>query len=114
SERLAAVLRDGKLYGAPELVVEVLSPGSRNISRDREAKLKLYSRRGVDEYWIVDWQQHAVDVLRRDGDLLVSVVSLRSGDVLTSPLLPGFELSLDLLFDGVPFGVVEADESDER
>lgn len=49
-ERLAAALRGGKLHAAPELVVEVLSPGSTNERRDREAKLKLYSNRGVEEY----------------------------------------------------------------
>lgn len=37
-ERLATMLRDGKLYGAPELVVEILSPGSANEQRDRELK----------------------------------------------------------------------------
>jgi Uma2 family endonuclease len=43
--RLAATLKDdGRFYAAPELVVEVLSPGSTNERRDREAKLKLYSR----------------------------------------------------------------------
>ena len=41
---------DGKLHAAPELVIEVLSPGKRNESRDRQAKLKLYSRRAVSEY----------------------------------------------------------------
>ncbi len=44
----------GHLTEAPELVVEVLSPGKRNEYRDRQAKLKLYSRRGVTEYRIVD------------------------------------------------------------
>jgi Uma2 family endonuclease len=40
---------DGKLHAAPDLVIEVLSPGSTNERRDREAKLKLYSSRGVLE-----------------------------------------------------------------
>src|SRR5258708_5552024 len=38
----------GHLHTAPELVIEVLSPGKTNEFRDRQAKLKLYSRRGVD------------------------------------------------------------------
>ena len=59
-ERLAAVLRrDGKLHGAPDLVIEVLSPGAKNERRDREAKLKLYARRGVREYWIINWHAPA-------------------------------------------------------
>lgn len=44
-ERLATALSpDGKLHTAPELVVEILSPGLTNERRDREAKLKLYAR----------------------------------------------------------------------
>src|SRR5207249_2084016 len=57
-ERMATALQpDGKLHSAPELVVEVLSPGLTNERRDREAKLKLYSQRGVLEYWIVNWPE---------------------------------------------------------
>ena len=44
----------GHLIAAPELVVEILSPGEKNERRDREAKLKLYSTYGVLEYWIAD------------------------------------------------------------
>src|SRR3712207_5956267 len=53
--RLAQQLDEaGHVRAAPELVVEVLSPGAVNERRDREAKLRLYARQGVDEYWIVD------------------------------------------------------------
>lgn len=45
-----ALQDDGKLHSAPELVIEVVSPGSRNANRERQIKLKLYSRRGVQEY----------------------------------------------------------------
>lgn len=81
---------DGKLHAAPELVVEILSPGATNERRDREAKLKLYAREGVDEYWIVDWRARAVAVYRRAGDALVPAATLIEADTLTSPLLPGF------------------------
>ncbi|MBI2218960.1 MAG: Uma2 family endonuclease, partial [Candidatus Rokubacteria bacterium] len=48
TQRLATVLwPDGKLHAAPDLIVEVLSPGAANERRDREVKLTLYSRRGV-------------------------------------------------------------------
>jgi Uma2 family endonuclease len=50
-ERLARLEDEaGPLRGAPELVVEVLSPGALNERRDREAKRKLYSAYGVQEY----------------------------------------------------------------
>jgi Uma2 family endonuclease len=80
----------GHLRLAPELVVEVLSPGAANERRDREAKLGLYSRQGVEEYWLVDWRARTVQVYRRDGEALRPAATLGSDDVLMSPLLPGF------------------------
>jgi len=81
----------GHITVGPELAIEVLSPGSAIERRDREAKLALYSRRGVDEYWIVDWRQHTVDIFRRSGEELVRVATLGDGDTISSPLLTGFE-----------------------
>jgi Uma2 family endonuclease len=91
TDRLAVLLdQAGHLTGAPELVVEVLSPGTTNERRDKEAKLKLYSIQGVQEYWIVNWQLQQVEVYRRDNALLVLVATLLAGDEIASPLLPGF------------------------
>lgn len=109
--RLAQILRGGKLYGAPELVIEVLSPGKRNMHRDRETKLKLYARHGVDEYWIVDWMRHTLDIYRSSGELLVLFMTFKSGDQVTSPLLPGFMLTLDQLFANVPRSIEMDEES---
>ncbi len=81
---------DGKLHAAPELVVEILSPGATNERRDRGAKLKLYAREGVEEYWIVGWRARTVEVYRRAGDRLELAATLTAADTLTSPLLPGF------------------------
>lgn len=101
-ERLFAALgTDGHLHGAPDLVTEVLSPGLRNEQRDREAKLKLYSARGVREYWIINWQQRFVEVYRRQQASLRLVATLYEGDALESSLLPGFSVSLERLFAGV-------------
>jgi len=98
-ERLTAIEDDaGHLQGAPELVVEVLSPGAENVRRDREAKLKLYSGRGVQEYWIVDWRARTVAVYRRQRAQLRLVFTLNPGDTLSSPLLPGFALPMARLF----------------
>src|SRR3989442_15828427 len=81
---------DGKLHSAPELVIEVLSPGLTNRQRDCQAKRKLYSRRGVLEYWIVDWQQQQAEVYRRSDGELSLVQTLYREDALESPLFPGF------------------------
>lgn len=81
---------DGKLHAAPDLVIEVLSAGGANEERDRELKLKLYSRRGVREYWIVDWQEPSIQIYRREELALRLIATLYAADTLTSPLLPGF------------------------
>lgn len=99
NERIAQILgEDGKLHASPELMVEVMSPGWSNQMRDRQTKLKLYSRRGVEEYWIVDWQQRTIEIYRRENEQLALVVTLRSSDALTSPLLPGFACNVAQLF----------------
>lgn len=99
NERLAVLLdAAGHLTAAPELVVEVLSFGSENEKRDKELKLKLYSSRGVREYWIVDWQKQQVEVYRREQAALKLVATLLGGDELSSPILPGFSWAIARLF----------------
>jgi Uma2 family endonuclease len=98
-ERLPIVLRgDGRLHGAPDLTVEVLSPGTTGERRDREAKLKLYSRQGVREYWIVNREGQTVQVYRREEAVLRLAMTLGASDTLTFPLLPGFALAVGRLF----------------
>ncbi|BCX03219.1 MAG: hypothetical protein KatS3mg053_1157 [Candidatus Roseilinea sp.] len=99
-ERLRA-LKDpaGHLTGAPELVVEVLSHGEQNEARDRQAKLKLYTVYGVQEYWIADWRLKQMEIYRRERDRLRLTATLFAQDELTSPLLPGFACSVGRLFE---------------
>jgi Uma2 family endonuclease len=98
-ERLATMLDDaGHLIAAPELVIEVLSPGEKNERRDRESKLKLYSTYGVLEYWIADHQLRKLEVYRRDRAILKLAVTLYAEDELTSPVLPGFRAIVKQFF----------------
>ena len=78
--------------------MEVLSPGSTNERRDRQAKLKLYSLKGVQEYWIVDWRLHQVEVYRRENARLRAIATLLAADEMTSPLLPGFQCQVARFF----------------
>lgn len=89
---------DGKLHAAPELVVEILSPGAENERRDFEVKLGLFSRQGVREYWILDWRTRRVWVYRPGAGGLELAVTLGDDDLLTSPLLPGFSVRVGDLF----------------
>lgn len=92
-QRLDALLGDdGHLHGAPELVVEVLSPGATTERRDRVAKLKLYGLRGVQEYWLADWRVRTVEVHRRQEGTRQLVGVFLAQDDLSSPLLPGFRV----------------------
>jgi Uma2 family endonuclease len=107
TSRLAEALgKDGKLHSAPELVIEVLSPGATNLRRDRESKLNLYSRCGVEEYWIVSWTNRSVELHRRNNDELRELATLTAGDTLESPMLPGFKALVVELFVGIP-GMLE-------
>lgn len=91
TERRAALRKLGRKFTqAPELVVEVLSPGPQNELRDRQAKLKLYDITGVQEYWIADWQLQQLIIYRREEGRLRLAATLLADDIVTSPLLPGF------------------------
>jgi Uma2 family endonuclease len=57
---------DGYWYGAPDLVIEVLSPGT--ARRDKAVKFRLYEQHGVREYWLADPDARYVEVWRRAGD----------------------------------------------
>ena len=110
-ERLATALADDdKLHAAPELIIEVLSPGKKNERRDRETKLKLYARRGAHEYWIVNWRQRSVEVYRREQATLRLAATLYAQDILDSPLLPSFTCQVARLFIDLPL----RKEVDER
>ena len=61
-------LRETRVDGPPDLVVEILSPSTRRL--DRELKMALYQRTGVSEYWIVDPAARRVEKYRRQGDRL--------------------------------------------
>ena len=94
------ILTPKNVQGAPALVIEVLSPSTRR--RDLGIKRELFARGGVREYWIVDGRLNRIDVHRRgaDGALTVAHQLEASADaVLTTPILPGFELSLNRLFE---------------
>jgi len=98
-ERLAVLLDDaGHLTASPELVVEVISSGVENQRRDRDLKLRLYSARGVQEYWLIDWQAQQLEIYRRESASLQLVATLFAQDELTSPLLPGFTFQIAKLF----------------
>ncbi len=99
AEKITRALADGRFRAAPEIVIEILSPGVSNIRRDRHVKLSLYEARGVAEYWIVDPKNRRVEINRRnEAGHLAADRKLGEQDKLTSSLLPGFSVSVDRFF----------------
>ena len=90
------IITPENIEGAPDLVVEVLSPST--ATRDRTFKRTLYARHGVKEYWMVDTTAIDVTVLLL-GNRGFEVADVYGGsEALTSPLLPGFRFNLDDIF----------------
>jgi len=86
--------------GVPDLLIEIISPGTRRA--DSIVKRKLYERVGVSEYWAIDPRVNTIDVHRRRTGIFAPAVELRleDDDVLTTPLLPAFSARLAEIFAG--------------
>ena len=82
--------------GAPDLVVEILSPST--AKQDRGKKRALYGKHGVTEYWLVDPVAETIQIHRLHGEILVPNCTFGREETLRSPLLPGLELHLDDIF----------------
>jgi Uma2 family endonuclease len=91
------ILGDWLIEGPPDLIVEILSRGTRQ--RDLETKREAYARFGVREYWIVDPVADSVTVLELRGEAYVPVPLLASG-VIQSRVLPELALTLEEVFAG--------------
>jgi Uma2 family endonuclease len=92
-ERYGILIENGTI-GAPDLAVEVLSPSTQ--SRDLGAKMRLYERGGVREYWVVDVlrAEFRAYTLTADGYRRIPV----DGTIFRSLVLPGLEIDVVRLF----------------
>jgi Uma2 family endonuclease len=99
SRARAEQIRKLYLAGAPDLVVEVLSPSTRRV--DLEVKRRLYESRGVPEYWLVDPVAETVEIDRAAGGRFERqpTLSAGAGDRLESPLFPGLQIPLSEIFE---------------
>ena len=98
SKARAEIVGTANVGGAPDLVIEILSPSNRRY--DEMKKRDLYDRTGVPEYWIVDPEAETVKVFRRDGERFGRplLLSAHDGDALASPQLPGLAVPLSAIF----------------
>ena len=102
AERFGRVVNEKHATAAPDLVVEILSPGTRR--RDKGRKRAIYDREAVREYWIVDPEARSITILRRpraDAGLTdVTTLTADTGGTLESPLFPGLRMPLRDVFRG--------------
>lgn len=97
-ENMGIIAPEG-VRGAPDLVVEVLSPT--NAHRDRGIKRRLYGRHGVKEYWIVDPDAQTVEVAVNVGGRLDTLGLYGPGDRIVSRVLPDLDLAIEDLRAGL-------------
>jgi Uma2 family endonuclease len=83
------------LSGSPNIVMEIVSQGS--IEVDYIKKRDLYARTGAQEYWIIDWQRTVVQVWTFT-ESPARAVDYTPGQTITTPLIPGLAVSVDVLF----------------
>ena len=100
NERLDEIAQGERVIGSPDLVIEIVSPGAENRQRDRIAKRKLYGKREVKEYWIVDPEERSVEVyhLREHG--LQLAAAYMNQDEISSSILPRFACKAINVFEG--------------
>ena len=96
SNERAEIITPDNVRGAPDLVVEILSPAT--AERDRTLKLDLYARHGVKEYWIVDPDAETITVLLRGESRFGVNGTYGEGQILQSPTLTGFSVALEEVF----------------
>lgn len=96
AESLCKLGSDGYWHGAPDLVVEVLSPST--ARRDHREKFALYERFGTREYWLVDPEAEFVEVFRREGDVLVRFGAFGADESFTLSVAPDVTIEVAALF----------------
>ncbi len=96
SNERADIITSANIQGAPDLVVEILSPST--VARDKTFKRSLYAKHGITEYWMVDLTEKTITVLCLDKRGFEVVETYGEGKILTSPTLRGFTLSRDEIF----------------
>ena len=85
--------------GAPDLLIEILSPSNR--AHDLLTKRALYGRAGVREYWIVDPENRTVEILALDRDALHTTHIASGEDAVSSAVLGGSTFLLPAIFAGL-------------
>jgi Uma2 family endonuclease len=89
-------LDDKGCNGAPDLVVEILSPG--NTKKEMGIKFELYEENGVKEYWIVEPNNKTIIIYSLQNKTFIGLRPLTEDDIMKSPLFPQLKFKLMDIF----------------
>jgi Uma2 family endonuclease len=84
--------------GAPDLIIEILSPG--NSRTEMKDKFELYQEAGVLEYWVVSPIENTIQVWKlNDGGIYIGLQPKVEGDLVTTPIVAGLEVNVTEVFE---------------
>lgn len=90
-------LDDRGCLGAPDIVVEILSTG--NNAKELKNKYDIYEESGVTDYWVVSLQDQTFTKHTLENGHYIPSRAMVAGDIVTTSILPGFELDLAKIFE---------------
>ncbi len=97
-DRIPQIASGIHIVGAPDLAIEIMSPGTENVRRDHIVKRQTYAKYGVKEYWIVELLVEVIEITRLQKNILASVGTFRNEDEISSPLLPDLSFTVKDVF----------------
>ena len=90
------IIKETKIEGAPDLVIEILSPATAYY--DLRKKFKIYEKHGVKEYWIVDPEEKSIEIYQNQEGKFKLIQMAKEKDTVNSSLFKDFELNLEKIF----------------
>lgn len=98
NERAKLILSGERIIAAPDIIVEIVSPGSENQRRDRVIKKQLYAKFGVREYWIADPESMTIEIIAWSAGAEAQTVVFHADDEIKSAVLPEFSFKVSRIF----------------
>lgn len=90
------IIGETKIEGAPDLIIEILSPSTAYYDLGR--KYEIYEKSGVKEYWIVHPERKSIEIYQNESGQFKLVQTAKETGTINSPFLKGLELNLEKIF----------------
>lgn len=90
------IMRQERIDGPCDLVVEIMSPANRR--KDRLQKMEIYRKAGIPHYWLADPEENTLEAFMLQGGRYTLVAAGEPGGTFTHPAFPGLDLDLARIF----------------